>query len=389
MPRRKSKQRFHKRLNYKHIPLADYVLAGVVLGLTLFGILMVYNTGVVVAFEEFGDQLWFLKNQSMWAILGISIGFVVSGVDYRIWKHVGFSLVVISIVLLVLVLIPGFSDEVYGARQRLILPGVSLLQYISVQPSELVKLALIIYLASLFSASRKETKSKKFPHLPFLIVTSLSAGLTALEPDLGGALLIAGTAFVIYFTAGAPIISVVSLSSLAILAAVTYTFSSEYRRQRILTFLNPLQDPQGISYQIIQILIALGSGGFLGLGLGNSRQKFLYIPEVTTDSIFAIIGEELGFVGAIIITGALFFIVWRGLSIAEQAKDKFGQLLAIGISTNIGIQGVVNLGGMVGLLPLTGVPLPFISYGGSSLTLLLVSVGILLSISRSINVKPG
>ncbi|NTV31293.1 putative lipid II flippase FtsW [candidate division WWE3 bacterium] len=375
------------RLNYDDVPVIDYVLAGVIVLLTLFGVVMVYNTSIILAFEQFGDKYWFLKNQAMWAILGLTGGLFTSMIDYRVWRKFAFPLVVITIVMLILVLVPGLSNEVYGAKQRLIIPGgLPFLKHIFIQPSEVAKLTLIMYLGSLL-AKYNEQKKHEFPHAQFWIITSIILGLTAIEPDLGNAILIMGGAFAVYFVSGAPLLYILSLVAVGGLAALGYAFSSEYRRQRLFTFLDPNNDPQGVSYHVTQILIALGSGGFFGLGLGNSRQKHQYIPEVPTDSIFAIIGEELGFVGACLVISALIFIIWRGIKIAFACEDTFGRLLAIGIITNIALQTVVNLGGMVGIMPLTGVPLPFISYGGSSLTLMLVSIGILLNISKSTTVR--
>ena len=206
--------------------------------------------------------------------------------------------------------------------------------------------------------------------------------LTAIEPDLGNAILIAGGAFIIYFTAGANLI----LTSLIILlggtAATIFAFISDYRRERITSFISSIINNSPTTYHLTQIFIALGSGGLLGVGLGNSRQKYQYIPEVTTDSIFAVIGEEMGLIGSLIVILGLFFIIWRGYKIASNCQDTFGRLLVIGLTSNIALQTIVNLGGMVGLIPLTGVPLPFISYGGSSLTLLLISIGIIINVSR-------
>lgn len=369
-----------KRTTFNISPYAvvDSVLAGIVLLLTLFGVIMVYNTSVIVAFEQFGDKFWFLKNQGLWAIVGIAAGFVVSNIDYHYWKKVAFPAIVGTIVLLVLVFIPGFSNEIYGARQRLYIPGVPFFDSISIQPSEIAKLSTVIYLSALFSMDQK----KRSRTGAFLGILGLMLLLTALEPDLGNAILIASTAFIVYFASGAPMLYLALIGGSGVVGSLLYAFSSDYRRERIFTFLNPLLDPQGVSYQITQIFIALGSGGLLGLGLGGSRQKYQYIPEVTTDSIFAVIGEELGFVGAVLIVSALAFIVWRGINIAQKAPDNFGKLVAIGITATIASQAIVNLGGMVGIIPLTGVPLPFISYGGTSLTILLVSVGILLNISR-------
>jgi cell division protein FtsW len=382
------KSRLKKILKYHRPKTADYLLALVTIGLTLFGLLMIYDTSVVVAFEQFNDKFWFLKNQAVWALIGVTGGFILSNINYRTWYQLSSILILITIGMLILVLIPGFSNEVYGAKQRLIIPGIPVLNSIFIQPSEVAKLTLSMYLAGLLSSTKTDKKRRKpignkLPHLQFFLITGIIVALIALEPDLGNAVLIMGTVFIIYFAAGVNVATLAGVTLVGFIMALLYAFSSDYRRQRIFTFLNPSRDPQGVSYQISQILIALGSGGLFGLGLGNSRQKYQYIPEVTTDSIFAIIGEELGLIGALAVIGALFFIIWRGYKIAEETEDRFGWLLAIGLTSNIAIQAFVNLAGMVGLLPLTGVPLPFISYGGTSLTLLLCSIGILLNISRN------
>ncbi len=208
-----------------------------------------------------------------------------------------------------------------------------------------------------------------------------------LEPDLGTAVVLAVTSFLIFFVSGPPVWSIFLVCLLGLASGTGLIFTSEYRRQRLLTFLNPSQDPLGTSYHIRQILIALGSGGIFGVGLGQSRQKYEFLPEVTTDSIFAVIAEEVGFIWAKILILIFLLLIWRGISIAKKAPDEFGRLLALGIISWVGFQTLVNLGSMVALIPLTGVPLPFISYGGSSMVLILTAMGILVNISRQAVVK--
>ena len=371
----------------------DYIVAGLVLGLTIFGVLMVYNTSLVVAFEDFNDKYHYLKNQGMWAMIGITASYIVSHIDYHYWKQWARPLFFISLVLLVLVLIPGFSADVLGARRRITLPeGVPVFGGIGIQPSEIAKFSVVLYLATWLSEAVTQ-KNKKMPLssiiretvTPFVSILGLIIGLVMLEPDLGTSIIIAGSAFIVYFLSGVPIISLVIVGTIIVLGATGFAFSSTYRRNRILAFLNPEQGSTGISYHINQIMIALGSGGLLGVGLGHSRQKYQYLPEVTTDSIFAVIGEELGFVGALLVIFAFLFLIWRGFIIVEQSKDMFGKLLAAGIIAIISMQSFLNLTSMVAITPLTGVPLPFISYGGSSLTMLLVSIGVLLNISKHTN----
>ncbi len=377
------------------IKLPDYVLALLVIGLTLFGVMMVYNTSVIVAHESFGDKFWFLKNQGMWAMLGIAGGYFVSNIDYHRWRNWARPLYFITILLLVLVLIPGLSAEVYGARSRLSFPtGIPILGHISIQPSEVAKFSIVLYLATWLSGNTQKTTKAKLRNTkqsstkplstvgPFLTIVGLVIGLVMLQPDLGTSMIIAGSALLVYFVAGVPMIDLVVVGLVIIAGALGFTFSSEYRRNRVLTFLDPQQRSSDISYHINQVMIALGSGGLLGLGLGHSRQKYQYLPEVTADSIFAIIGEELGFVGAILVLAAFLVIIWRGFEIVERCEDTFGKLLAAGIIAIISVQAFINLTSMVAIAPLTGVPLPFISYGGSSLTMMLVSIGVLLNISK-------
>lgn len=385
----KRKRSVGSKINRQKTP--DYLLAGLVLGLTLFGVLMVYNTSVIVAHEEFGDKFWFLKNQGLWAIVGITGGYIVSNIDYHYWKRWARIFYYISIILLVLVILPGFSSEVYGAKSRLSFPlGLPFLEHLSIQPSELAKFTTVLYLAYYFSENiQQKTKAKTEQKLlqtvvPFLSIIGLVIGLIMLQPDLGTALILGASSMLVYFLSGAPLVDILVVTAIGSVGALGFAFSSSYRRDRILAFLNPASDTQGISYHINQILIALGSGGLLGFGLGHSRQKYQYLPEVTTDSIFAVIGEELGFIGASLVIIAFIILIWRGMDIVERCEDQFGKLLAAGILSIILIQTIVNLTSMVAFAPLTGVPLPFISYGGSSLTMLLVGIGILLNISKEV-----
>ena len=380
----------------------DYVLGVLVLGLSIFGLMMVYNVSTVLAYEKMGDTLWYFKNQTLWLVFGLLVGFVASKIDYHFWQKLALPLLVASVIGLVLVFIPGFSSQIMGSRRRLALPlGVPALNHINIQPSELAKFSLVLFLSRWLSkeaqsarqkggqAPRKVQSSfikriniKKVSILaPFLVLLGVILGLVAFEPDLGTAAIIAACALLVYFLSGVSIVEVGLVSALFSASAALFALTSEYRLNRLLSFFRHSEDKLGISYHINQVLIALGSGGLFGLGLGQSRQKHQYLPEVATDSIFAIIGEELGFLGASIIVVAFLILIWRGLKIAERAPDKFGKLLAGGITGIVGIQAMVNLCTMVGLLPLTGVPLPFISYGGSSLTILLLGMGILINIS--------
>lgn len=351
----------------------DWFLIALVLGLTVFGVVMVGNASVVEAYRDFGDKFYYFRLQVYWAIFGLGAFLLTSFFDYKRLRKLAIPLMTFSLISLILVLIPGIGAKTLGARRWL---GFGIFRF---QPSELVKLSFVLYLASFFSNKRKL--------LPFLIILAVLVGLIMLEPDLGTAVVLATTGLIVYFVSGAPIWQIGLIGLIGLISGVGLVFFSPYRRERLLTFLNPARDPLGASYHIRQVLIAIGSGGLFGLGLGQSRQKYEYLPEVTTDSIFAVIAEELGFIGAVAVLLVFLILIWKGMRIAKEAPDEFGQLLAVGITAWIGFQALVNLGAMVALIPLTGVPLPFISYGGSSLILSLVGMGILTNISKQRVVK--
>jgi len=346
----------------------DWFLISLVLGLTVFGIIMVGNASVVEAFRDFGDKFYYLRQQLIWAGLGLLAFLVFSFFDYRRLRKVALPLMFFSLVSLILVLIPAIGIKSLGARRWLPLG------FFSFQPAELTKLAFVLYLSSFFASKRKLW--------PFLFVLAVLLVLVMMEPDLGTAVILAATGLIVYFVSGGPLLWISLVGLVGLGGGAGLIFFSPYRRERLLTFLNPARDPLGASYHIRQILIAIGSGGLFGVGLGQSRQKYEYLPEATTDSIFAVIAEELGFVGAICILAIFLLIIWRGIRIAKEAPDDFGRLLAVGIISWIGFQSLVNLSAMVAIVPLTGVPLPFISYGGSSLVLSLTAMGILVNISK-------
>ena len=346
----------------------DKGLLFVVLGLVVFGVVMVFNASVAEARGFFGDEYFFAKRQIVWAFFGFLGLFVFSKIDYKIYERVSLPLFLATVILLALVFVPGLGQSALGASRWIVFREVV------VQPSELAKLTLIIYLAAVL---KKKNSFVRFA-IPVVIVLTL----VVLQPDLGTGVNIALIGSVVYFISGAPILWFLGIIPLGVITVLVLALTSTYRRERIMTFINPDIDPLGSSYHVRQILIALGSGGLWGLGLGQSRQKYFFLPKPATDSIFAVIGEELGFVGGVMVIAAFLFLVARGFSISRRVSDPFGRMVAGGITFWIAIGSFVNLGAMVGVLPLTGVPLPFISYGGSSLIVLLVSVGILLNISK-------
>lgn len=346
----------------------DFIVLGIVIALTLVGLLMVYDASVIEAYRDFSDKYYFAKLQAMWALVGFVSLVGASLVPLSLIKKLTLPFFALSIFLLIIVLIPGIGSEVQGARRWISLGTFTL------QPSEVVKLGFILYLATWLE--------KKQRFWPFVVLSGLILTLMMAQPDLGTAIVLMGTGLVMYFLSGAPALTLFALVTGGALAGLALILTSPYRKERLLTFLNPTSDPLGASYHIRQVLIALGSGGLLGLGVGRSRQKYEYLPEATTDSIFAVLAEEVGFVGSVVVIALFLWLIYRGFSIARAAKTPFNQLLAAGITAWIGSQALLNLAAMVALVPLTGIPLPFISYGGSSLVTVLTATGILLNISR-------
>ena len=354
---------------------SDLALLLSIVVLTFFGLFMIYDASSYVAFRDFGDKYSYVKDQFFWVILGFGALALASFFDYHRYYNLALPILIGSIVLLFMVFIPGLGIKALGAT-RWIDFG-----FFVIQPSEFVKLALTIYLAAWFSTKEKGR------FLAFLLLIGLVLLLVMLQPDMGTATIILGESVIIYFLSGGSILHILGLIPVIGIAGIVMILIEPYRAARLMTYLNPDQGILSSSYHVRQILIALGSGGLFGVGFGNSLQKYAYLPESTTDSIFAIIAEEIGFVGVLVFLALMLFVIYRGFYIALRAKDMFGKLLAGGIISFIAIQTLVNLGAQTALLPLTGVPLPFISYGGSALIINLFSIGILLNISRQSTLK--
>lgn len=349
----------------------DTVLLFLVLLLTIFGIFLVYDASSFVAFRDFADKYHYVKDQLLWFALGM-IGLTsFSFFDYRKLYYFALPSLVIILILLILVFIPGIGLSIMGAR-RWIHIGPFILQ-----PAEFAKLILALYLSAWFSHKEKRRS------LAFLLLIGLVILFIMLEPDMGTSAIILFEALTVYFVSGGSIALLGALLPVIGILGILLVKFSPYRAARLSAFFNINQSIEVSSYHVKQILIALGMGGITGVGIGNSLQKYAYLPENTTDSIFAIIAEELGFIGATLIILLLVCVVWRGFYIAGRAKDSFGKLLAVSITSFLAIQMFINLGAQTALIPLTGVPLPFISYGGSSLIVTLCSVGILLNISKN------
>ncbi|WP_240507991.1 stage V sporulation protein E [Virgibacillus indicus] len=353
----------------------DYILLTVILGLLIIGIVMVYSSSYVWAEYKYDDSMYYLKRQLLFAGAGVAAMFFIMRIPYNFWRKYAKLIMLCCFVLLFLVLIPGVG-MVRGGAQSWIGVGA-----FSIQPSEFMKLGLIIFLAAYLSENQKFITSFKKGFFPSIILTFTAFGLIMLQPDLGTGMVLVMTCMVMIFVSGARLTHFFGLAAVGLAGFVFLIISAPYRISRITAFLNPWEDPLGDGFQIIQSLYAIGPGGLLGLGLGDSLQKYFYLPEPQTDFIFAILGEELGFIGGTFVIGLFFLLFWRGIRIALEAPDQFGRFLALGIVSMVAIQVMINISVVIGLIPVTGITLPFLSYGGSSLTLALCSVGILLNIS--------
>ncbi|MEK7186640.1 MAG: putative lipid II flippase FtsW [Patescibacteria group bacterium] len=348
----------------------DLILLISVIALTIFGLLMIYDASSFVAFRDFEDKYHYIKGQASWALLGFMGLTFFSFFDYKRLYNLSLPILLGSIILLILVFIPGIGVRALGAHRWINL-GFS-----TIQPAEFIKLSLSIYLASWLSHKEKGRLGA------FLLLLGFIVFLVMLEPDMGTTIVILLQALSVYFLSGGKMLYLGLLAPVAGVIGYLLVRLSPYRLKRLESFFNLNSSFEETSYHVRQILIALGSGGIFGVGLGNSIQKYAYLPETTTDSIFAIVAEELGFVGASILILIFGLIIWRGFRIATKAKDNFGKLLAGGIISYLAIQTIINLAAQTALIPLTGIPLPFISYGGSALIVNLCSIGILLNISK-------
>ncbi|MFA5029273.1 MAG: putative lipid II flippase FtsW [Patescibacteria group bacterium] len=359
----------------------DWYLVGLIVFLTVFGLIMLSSAGAAVGWQKFGDSYWHVKHQILFGLLpGLVLFFIFSRLDYHRLKSLASPMLFISLILLVLVFVPGIGASWGTSKSWINFFGFSL------QPSEIVKLTYLIYLVSWLAAKEeRHLKNLQQGFLPFLFVLGIITILMVLQPDTGTMLIIVLTSLIVYFVAGGSFwhlswLSAVGLGGLALIIKI-----SPYRAARLTTFLHPELDPQGIGYHINQALLAVGSGGWLGRGFGHSRQKFAYLPEVAGDSVFAILAEELGFFISAAVVALFVFLALRVLKMAKNCRDPFGSLLAVGIIVWFVIQAFLNIGAIIGVLPLTGVPLPFISYGGTSLMICLAASGILVNISRHNN----
>lgn len=359
----------------------DILLFAAVILLLSIGVIMVYSASQVTAYEKMDDTFYYLKKQVVWALIGIFSMLFIMKIDYWKYKKYAKPFLIVAFTLLVMVLLPGIGRTVKGAQRWL---GFGPL---TIQPSEVIKLSLVIFMAYGLSIYKDRLKYFSKGVLPFLLLLGAACILILLQPDLGTAVSIAGTVYIMLFAAGAKGKHMFYLALAGVGAVGMAIILEPYRMSRFLAFLDPWKDPTGTGYHIIQSLYALGSGGLFGMGLGQSHQKWFYLPEQHTDFIFAVLGEELGFIGGALVITLFLLFVWRGLKIAICTDDSFGSLLAVGVTTMIALQAIINIGVVTGSLPITGIPLPLISSGGSSLVFTLVGVGMLLNISRYVSIR--
>jgi len=366
----------------------DYPLVIITISLLAVGLMVLFSASSAYAYLRKGDPYFFLKRQLIWAGLGLVFLWMGTRFNYRRYEKVGVPLLLLSVGLLALVFLPQLGAGPNGAQRWITLDSVGL-GFIHFQPSEIVKLALVIYLAS--SLVRKRERMENFVNgfLPYFIILGAISIMVVMEPDLGSAIIIAMIAFVVLFAGGARISHMIYALILALIPVCFSILEVGYRKDRIMAFFRPESDPQGAAFQPLHFKIALGSGGLWGLGPGRGKEKLFYLPTPHTDSIFAVLGEEFGFIGTTLIVVLFFAMALRGLMIARRAPERFGKLLAVGLTSIICLQAAINMAVVTVLLPTTGTTLPFISYGGSSLIICLAAVGILLNISKSGLVQPN
>jgi cell division protein FtsW len=345
--------------------------------LTAIGLVMVLSASSVSSSLRYGSPFPIFTRQAMYAVVGSLALILTANIRYRAWQRLWIPLLAVSAALLILVLHPG-AGTVAGGSARWISFGA-----VTVQPSELAKLAVVTFAATVLVRKGKRIVDPWHVALPLLPVLAVVCGLILLQPDLGTTVLIVGIAFIVLFVAGVRLRHLFTGALLASVLGGLILLSHQYQRARLLGFVDPWKDPMKSGYQVVQSLIGLGSGGLFGVGLGASRQKWMYIPNAHTDFIFSILGEELGLIGALLVLALFGLLIYSGIRVAAGTREPFGRLLAAGITGWIGLQTLVNLGTVTGLLPVTGVPLPFVSFGGSSLVVTLAAVGILVNVARS------
>lgn len=356
----------------------DRTLLFAILSLLVVSVVMVYSSSSIVALTTYDDPAFFMKRQIVWAFAGLIAMTLMMRVDYRRFKdqRLAIGLVVLSLALLTATLLPGIGREINGSRRWL------RLGMLSFQPSELAKFALIVYTS--YFIWKKGERIRDFMNglVPAYVVTGFFLLLTIRQPDFGAAMTLAGVTCILLFAGGANLLHLAGTAAAAVPVAYVAVAYKTYRLRRITAFLDPWSDPHGSGHQIIQSFLAFGSGGLFGRGLGEGRQKLLFLPERHSDFIYAVIGEELGLIGAMVVLALFLLVLWRGIRAAFVSEDVFPRLLALGITLLVCLQGMINMAVVTGLLPTKGIALPLVSYGGSSLVITMAALGVLLNISR-------
>lgn len=365
-----------QRYNVLKINIEYYFIFVIVFILSIIGIVMVSSSSIAVGDRYFNDPYWFIRRQIVWWVISFIVFIILSKINYRFYSKISIFFILISIGLLALVLIPGLSSVVGGSRRWLNL------FFFNIQPSEIAKIALIVFVCDSLNKKYKENSVFKNIIWPSFVVLLVVTLLIFLEPDFGTVVIIWIVIFLIFFIGNVRFPHMISLGLAGIAVLVAYMFMEDYRRERIFAFFNKTADTGGVNFQVNQSLIALGSGNIIGLGLGNSIQKYSYLPEAHTDFIFAILGEEFGMVGTLVVIALFLLLAFIGIRICLKTEDYFGRTLAGAITGLIIAQSVLNIAVVIGLVPVTGLTLPFISSGGSSLLVNMACAGILLNISR-------
>ncbi len=367
---------FNKLISYRGEREADRPLIFIVGAIIVFGLIMLSSASSVIAYNTYHDSYYFFKHQLFGLALGLAAFWIFSQIDYKVWRRYALWMLIASIGLLLLVFIPGLSAKWGSARSWINVFGFSL------QPSEFVKITFLLYLAAWLEGRKKQLAEVSRGIGPFVAILGVIAILMILQPDMGTLTIIALASLVVYFIGGGGVKHLVVLILLGLVTLAVMVNIFPYQANRFKCLFNPADSPQGYCYQVNQSLIAIGSGGFWGRGLGASRQKFLYLPQAQNDAIFPIISEETGLTFSVILILLYLALFTRGVVIAKNAPDDFGKILAVGIVSWIALQALINIGGMVNIMPMTGVPLPMVSYGGSAMLVSLASIGILVNISK-------
>lgn len=355
----------------------NHQLLGLTLLLTLFGLVMLSSASSVLGYERFGDTYFFTKQQAVHILAGVAALIIIARIPPDWWPRIALPGFIATLVFLLLVFVPGLGVEVNNAKSWLYFGPIGF------QPAEFAKLGFLLYLGAWFEKRRAHLRNISYGLAPFLILLSIFAGLILLQPDVGTVVLVVSTAGILFFMAGADMKHLVIMGGIACILLAFAVMSAPYRRERFMVLLDPGRDPAGVGYHVRQASIAIGSGGWWGSGLGKSRQKYNYLPETAGDSIFAVIGEELGFFFTSAFIGLLALLIARLFALAKSAPTDMGRLVVAGVALWIATQALFNIGAMIGLVPLTGLPLPFVSFGGTAIMALLISIGVCLSITKS------